>query len=144
MHDCKIFNIIVGFVEYMTIKKTLTGINLENMELIERRKKIMKLQSDLIKEKKICGAKLEVNLTQKLKLEKRKLQLIPVTEPPIPTLPQLCSPIMSPTKSPCTLRKVKRSSESISEPSKICKYLYHDQVSDSELLAALGDFDNMK
>ena len=101
----------------------------------------MKSQSDLIKEKKMCDAKLEVNLTQKLKLEKRELQLIPVTEPPIPTL---CSPIMSPTKSPCTLRKVKRSSESIFEPSKIYNFLYHDQVSDSELLAALGDFDNMK
>ena len=77
----------------MTIEKTLIGINLENMKLIERRKEIMKLQSDLIREKKMCDAKLEVNLTQKLKLEKRKLQLLPVTEPPIPTFTQLHGPI---------------------------------------------------
>ena len=39
MYDCKIFNIVAGFVEYMTIEKTLIGTNLENMELIEKKKR---------------------------------------------------------------------------------------------------------
>ena len=72
MHDSNIFNTILGFIEYMTIKKTLTGINLENMELIHRRQEITKLQSELIEEKKMCDPKLEINLTQELKLDKKK------------------------------------------------------------------------
>ena len=48
------------------IEKTLTSINYENMELVQRRKEIMKLQSELIKERKLLDTKLDNNIVQKL------------------------------------------------------------------------------
>ena len=136
MHDSNIFKTIVGFIEYMTIKKkTLTGINLENMELIHRRKEIIKLQSELIKEKKMCDSKLEINLSQKLKLEKRKLQLLSVIEPPVPILPKMNTE----SKSPCFITKVNRSSDSSSKPSKFRKQLFPEQMSDNDLLATCSE-----
>ena len=141
MHDSNIFNTIVGFIEYMAIEKRLTSINLENMELIHRRQEITQLQSELIKEKKTCDSKLEINLAQKLKLEKRKLQLLPVIEPPVPTLPKLNTDVTPQTKSPCFIRKVKRSSDSSSQPSKIRKHLFPEQMSDNDLLAACSELE---
>ena len=48
------------------IKKTLTSINYENMELVQRRTEIMKLQGELIKERKLLDTKLDNNIVQKL------------------------------------------------------------------------------
>ena len=46
------------------------------MELIQRHKEITKLQSKLIIEKKMIDTKLDFNIVQKFKLERRKLELL--------------------------------------------------------------------
>ena len=91
------------------------------MELIQRCKEIMKLQSELITEKKMIDTKLDVNIIQKFKLERRKLELLRKLEGPLPCfehLPQLNVPPTPPTtppnnqsstpalKSSCTIRPV--------------------------------------
>ena len=44
------------------IEKALASINNENMELLQRQKEIMKLQSELIKKKKLLGSKVDSNI----------------------------------------------------------------------------------
>ena len=70
------------------------GISIQKTE-------ITKLQSQIIKELKTIDAKLDQNISQKCRLEKRKLQLLPIIEPPVTCLPKLNSPITSPNKSQC-------------------------------------------
>ena len=41
------------------MEKTLTSLNLDNMELIQRHKEITKLQSELITEKRMIDTKLD-------------------------------------------------------------------------------------
>ena len=85
------------------IEKTLTSLNLDNMELIQRHKEITKLQSELIMEKKMIDTKLDFNIVQKFKLERRKLELLPKLEAPLACfecLPQLNVPPMPPTTPP--------------------------------------------
>ena len=53
------------------------------MELLQRWKEIMKLQSELIKEKKLLDSKVDSNILQKLHLEKRKMILLPIVEVPV-------------------------------------------------------------
>ena len=57
---------------------------MHNMELIHRRQELTKLPSKLIKERKMCDSKLEINRTQKLKLEKRKLTTLTHDRTPCP------------------------------------------------------------
>ena len=61
------------------------------MELLQRCKEITRLQSELITEKKIIDNKLDSNIVQKFKLERRKFELIQKLQPPLP-LPQVNVP----------------------------------------------------
>ena len=56
------------------IEKKLTSLNWDNMELLQRCKEITRLQSKLITEKKIIDNKLDSNIVQKFKLERRKFE----------------------------------------------------------------------
>ena len=66
------------------------------MELLQRHKEITRLQSELMTEKKIIDNKLDLNIVQKFKLERRKFKLIPKLQPPFP-LPQVNVPPTPPT-----------------------------------------------
>ena len=66
------------------IEKKLTSLNWDNMELLQRCKEITRLQSKLITEKKIIDNKLDSNIVQKFKLERRKFELIQKLQPPLP------------------------------------------------------------
>ena len=54
------------------------------MELLQRHKEITRLQSKLITEKRIIDNKLDSNIVQKFKLERRKFELIQKLQPPLP------------------------------------------------------------
>ena len=69
----------------------------------------MKLQSELIKEKKLLDNRVDNNIVQKLHLEKRKMILVPTVEVPLTSSSQPASPENSVTMSPCIIKKVKRS-----------------------------------
>ena len=101
--------IFVGLQEYITIEKMLASINHENMELLQRCKEIMKLQSELIKEKKLLDSKVDSNILQKLCLEKRKMILFPIIEVPVQSTSQPSTPQNTLTKSPCIIKQAKRS-----------------------------------
>ena len=111
------------------------------------------IQSEIIKELKTIDAKLDQNISQKCRLEKRKFQLLPNIEPP---LSKLSSPIVSHNKSQCetniqntslttfcVIRKaVKRSPPLANTPSKVRKNLFSTGgISDVELLKAVTNFD---
>ena len=66
------------------------------MELLQRCKEITRLQSKLITEKKIIDSKLDSNIVQKFKLERRKFELIQKLQPPLP-LPKVNVPPTPPT-----------------------------------------------
>ena len=101
--------IFVGLQEYITIEKMLASINHENMELLQRCKEIMKVQSELIKEKKLLDSKVDSNILQKLHLEKRKMILLPIVEVPVQSTSQPSTPQNTLTKSPCIIKWAKRS-----------------------------------
>ena len=67
----------------MTIEKTITSIDYENMELLNQRKEITRLQSEMIKEKKLIDVKLDSNIIQKLHLEKWKYMIFPNIQVPL-------------------------------------------------------------
>ena len=85
-------DIIVGHLEYVTIEKFVVTLDVEKMELVKRRQEITKIQSEIIKEIKTIDVKLDQNILQKCRLEKRKLKLLPHIEPPVTCLPKLNSP----------------------------------------------------
>ena len=62
--------IFVGLQEYITIEKTLASINHKNIELLQRWKEIMKVQSELIKEKKLLDSKVDSNILQNCALKR--------------------------------------------------------------------------
>ena len=147
--------IFVGLQEYITIEKMLASINHENMELLQRWKEIMKVQSELIKEKKLLDSKVDSNILQKLNLEKRKLILLPIVEVPVQSTSQPLSLQNSLTKSPCIIKRAKWSlsanfAKATSTPpkqlgqSEVPKQLLQGEVSDSGLLQALGKLDQTK
>ena len=153
----KLCDIIAGYLEYVTIEKRLGTLDMEKMELVYRRQEITKLQSEIIKELKTIDTKLDENILQKCRLEKRKLQLLPIIEPPVTCLPKLNTPITSPNKSQCetTIQKpspttscvirkaLKRSPTLSNTPSKVRKELFSKgEMSDNDLLAALANFDH--
>ena len=63
---------IAGYLEYVAIEKFVGSLDLEKMELVNRRQEITKLQSEIVKELKTIDAKLDQNISQKCRLEKRK------------------------------------------------------------------------
>ena len=147
--------IFVGLQEYITIEKTIASKNHENMELLQRWKEIMKVQSTLIKEKKLLGCKVDSNILQKLCLEKRKLIFLPIVEVSVHSTSQPSSPQNPLTKSPCIIKRAKRSlladfAKATSTPLKqlpqgeVPKPLLQGEVSDSDLLQALGKLDETK
>ena len=103
----------------MTIEKTITSIDYKNMELLNRRKEITRLQSEMIKEKKLIDAKLDSNIIQKLCLEKWKYMIFPNIQVPLPSTSQSSTAESSvsnpstPQKSvsdlPCIIKKARRS-----------------------------------
>ena len=68
----KLCDIIAGYLEYVTIEKRLGTLDMEKMELVYRRQEITKLQSEIIKELKTIDAKLDQNISQKCRLEKKE------------------------------------------------------------------------
>ena len=84
------------------------------MELLQRRKEITRLQSELITEKKIIDNKLDSNIVEKFKLERTKFVLIQKLQPPLPlpkvnfpptppTTPQSNQTVTPPKKPSCTI-----------------------------------------
>ena len=69
-------NIIAGYLEYVAIEKFVGSLDLEKMELVNRRQEITKLQSEIIKELKTIDAKLDQNSSQKCRLEKKKITIV--------------------------------------------------------------------
>ena len=130
------------------IEKTLTDINYENMELLQRRKEIMKLQSELIKETKLLDTKLHNNIVQKLQLEKRKMIILPNVQVPVASNSEPSRPENSVTKSPCIIKRAKKSLSGYfgrGTPNVAIKRpLLQDEVPDSYLLEALGKIDENK
>ena len=125
------------------------------MELIKRRQDITKLQTEIIKELKSIDAKLDSNILQIFRLEKRKFPLLQHVELPVPYVPMLKYPNISPnnsdaktpaTQSPSTScvipKSVKRSPPPVSNPSKVQReLLYKDELSDNDLLKAATNID---
>ena len=103
----------------MTIEKTITSIDYKNMELLNQRKEITRLQSEMIKENKLIDAKLDSNIIQKLGLEKWKYMIFPNIQVPLPSTSQSSTAESSvsnpstPQKSvsdlPCIIKKARRS-----------------------------------
>ena len=128
------------------IEKTLASINNENMELLQRWKEIMKIQTELIKEKKLLDSKVDSNILQKLHLEKRKMILLHIVEVPVASTSEPSSPDNSVTKPPCIIKRAKRSlsGDLTKGTSKVAKQLLQGEVPDSDLLQALGKLDETK
>ena len=59
------------------IVKSLTSVEIEITELMKRHQYITKLQSELIKEKKLIDLKLDEAIAKQCYLEKTKYQLLP-------------------------------------------------------------------
>ena len=116
------------------------------MELLQRQKEIMKVKSELIKEKKLLDSKVDSNILQKLHLEKRKMILLPIVEVPVASTSEPSSPENSLTKSPCIIKRAKRSllGDLTKGTSKVAKQLLQGEVPDSDLLQALEKFDKTK
>ena len=116
------------------------------MELLQRQKEIMKLQSELIKEKKLLDSKVDSNILQKLCLEKRKLILLPTVEVPVTCTSETSSPENSVPKLPYIIKKARRSllAEFGKGTSKVVKQLLQGEVPDDDLLQALGKVDETK
>ena len=140
------------------IVKSLTGVEIEITELMKRCQYIMKLQSELIKEKKSIDLKLDEAIAKQCYLEKTKYQLMPevviptmtsdvkitkfdktpnttlyttpVTPPSTPSKPVICN---IQTKRPL-------SDAEKANMKKIWKnvviYNVHDEIDDSQLLSA--------
>ena len=115
----------------------------------------MKVQSELIKEKKVLDCKVDSNILQKLFLEKRKLILLPIVEVPVQSTSQPSSLQNSLTKSPCIIKRAKRSlsadfAKATSTAPKqlpqgeVPKPLLQGKVSNSDFLQALGKLDETK
>ena len=128
------------------IEKTLTSINYENMELVQRRTEIMKLQGELIKERKLLDTKLDNNIVQKLRLEKRKMIILPIVQVPVASNSESSSPENMVTKSPCIIKRAKKcfSGHFGKGISKVSRSLLQDEVPDSYLLQAVGKLDENK
>ena len=103
----------------------------------------------------MLDSKVDSNILQKLCLEKRKLILLPIVEVPVQSTSQPSSPQNSLTKSPCIIKWAKRSlsanfAKATSTPPKqspqgeVPKPLLQGEVSDSDLLQALGKLDETK
>ena len=127
------------------IENTLTNINYKNMEFLQR-KEIMKLQSELIKERKLLDTKLDNNIVQKLWLEKKKMIILPIVQVPVAPNSEPSSPENSVTKSPCIIKQAKKSlsGDFGKVISKVARPLIQDEVPDSYLLQALGKLDETK
>ena len=140
------------------IVKSLTSVEIEITELMKRHQYITKLQSELIKEKKLIDLKLDEAIAKQCYLEKTKYQLLPevvipmmtsdvkitkfdktpnttlyttpVTPPSTPSKPVICN---IQTKRPL-------SDAEKANMKKIWKnvviYNFHDEIDDSQLLTA--------
>ena len=140
-------------------------LNSENIKLLQRQKEITRLQTELVTEKKMIDAKLDLNIVQKFKLEKRKLEILPKLQAPLPCvshIPQLNVPLTPPSthpthlpitppqKSPCAIRPVAKRyifPLNRSDQSKVRKQLVKSdewsacQISDDDLLKELNKLD---
>ena len=67
--------IFTGFNQYKTIVKSLTSVEIEITELMKRHRHITKLQSEIIKEKKLIDPKLDEAIAKQCYLEKNKISV---------------------------------------------------------------------
>ena len=65
------------FQSIQTTVKSLTSLEIEITEMMKRHQHIMKLQSELIQEKKLIDVKLDEAIVKHCYLEKTKYQLLP-------------------------------------------------------------------
>ena len=71
--------------KYKTVIKSLTSLEIDITEMMKRCQHITKLQSELIKEKKLIDLKLDEAIAKHCYLEKTKYELLPqVVIPKIP------------------------------------------------------------
>ena len=66
---------LTGFNQYKTIVKSLTSVEIEITELMKRHQHITKLQSELIKEKKLIDLKLDEAIAKQCYLENNKISV---------------------------------------------------------------------
>ena len=72
-----------GFNQYKTIVQSLTSVEIEITEMMKRCQHVTKLQSELIKEKRLIYLKLDEAIAKHCYLEKTKYELLPkVVIPP--------------------------------------------------------------
>ena len=146
------------FNQYKTIVKSLTSVEIEITELMKRHQHITKPQSELIKEKKLIGLKLDEAIAKQCYLEKTKYQLLPkvviptiapnvkittVDKMPKPTL--YTTPITSPNTPSKPLIHHILSKRLLSDTEKdnmkkiwkdVVTYNFDDEIDDSQLLAS--------
>ena len=130
---------IVGnfeYNQYKTVVKSLAVIDIEIMELTQRRLEINKLQSQLIQEKKNLEKNLDMKIMAKCSLEKQKLQLLPnAVIPNLTNIPKV--PVQVQKTSPCIIRKItKHPTPQENKKTKVMKETCDDSMSDNELLSA--------
>ena len=140
------------------IVKSLTSVEIEITELMKRHQCITKLQSELIKEKKLIDLKLDEAKAKQCYLEKTKYQLLPevvipamtsdvkitkfdktpnttlyttpVTPPTTPSKPVICN---IQTKRPLSDAE-KANMKKIQK--NVVIYIFHDEIDESQLLTA--------
>ena len=136
----------------------MTSVEIEITELIKRCQLITKLQSELIKEKKLIDLKLDEAIAKQCYLEKSKYQLLPnvvipttasnvkitkVDKTPKPTL--YTTPVTPPnTPSKPTIHNI-LSKRPVSDTEKanmkriqkdVVTFNFHDEIDESQLLAS--------
>ena len=117
------------------------------MELMHRQLEITKLQTEVIKEKKMIDVQIDCKIHQKCKLEKRKLELLPTIDAPPFSIPKPVTSLgvtVSTTESPCVIRKVDKMPSFSQKPYnlfKICRDLFGGGIPNKEFLGAAEQFD---
>ena len=138
--------------------KSLTSVDIEITELMKKHLHITKLQSELIKERKLIDFKLDEATSKQWYLEKTKHQLLPkvviptitsnvkitkadktlkatlyttpVTPPNTPSKPIICNILSKRPVSVTEKANMKRIWKDVAT------YNFHDEIDDSQLLAA--------
>ena len=140
------------------IVKSLTSVEIEITELMKRHQHITKLQSELIKEKKLIDLKLDEAIAKQCYLEKTKYQLLPEVVIPVmtcnvkitkfdktPNTTLYTTPVTPPSTSSkpviCNIQTKRPLSDAEKANMKriwknVVIYNFHDEIDDSQLLTA--------
>ena len=138
------------------IVKSLTSVEIKITELMKRHQHIIKLQSELIKEKKSIDLKLDEAIAKQCYLEKTKYQLLPEVVIPMiasnvkiakfdktPNTTLYTAPVTLPSTSSKPVICNILTKRPLSDPEKanmkriwknVVIYNFHDEIDDSQLL----------